>query len=220
MQHLTYQPNNRETWLNTLTRQHIAPHFESKGYTIPDNIRFSCSFSTKGAFRKKNQKTIVAGQCISPFNSGRANHEIIIVPSLPDTMEVVSTLVHELVHATVDHGIIDPLEGNGHKSAFKQCAESVGLTGQMTSTVMGEPLKELANQWLAMMGDYPHEALNLRLKKQSTRNLKCVCKSCGYTLRTSSKWLKLAIPKCPLSHGKMIAYDEDGYIFEVKGEEH
>jgi len=47
-----------------------------------------------------------------------------------------------------------------------------------------------------------------------------VCKSCGYTLRTSSKWLKLAIPKCPLSHGKMIAYDEDGYIFEVKGEEY
>lgn len=37
-------------------------------------------------------------------------------------------------------------------------------------------------------------------KKQTTRMLKCECPQCGYTVRTTRKWLDVAVPVCPV-HG-------------------
>ena len=33
--------------------------------------------------------------------------------------------------------------------------------------------------------------------KQSTRMLKVLCPSCGYTLRTTARWLAVGFPTCP-----------------------
>jgi len=39
-------------------------------------------------------------------------------------------------------------------------------------------------------------------KTQTTRMRKCVCAECGYTVRTTMKWLLVGVPHCPL-HGAM-----------------
>ena len=31
-----------------------------------------------------------------------------------------------------------------------------------------------------------------------TRLLKCRCPACGYTVRVTRKWLKVAVPSCPV----------------------
>ena len=122
--------------------------------------------------------------------------QIMIVPNLADSARVLDVLVHELVHATVGNK-------EGHNHVFKACATAVGLEGKMTSTNAGEWLKALINEWISAEGEYPHSTLSTRYKKQTTRLHKCDCVQCGYTMRISSKWLKLATPRCPLGHGDM-----------------
>ena len=35
--------------------------------------------------------------------------------------------------------------------------------------------------------------------------IKCMCVECGYTVRTSSKWLAIGAPICPVDfHGPML----------------
>ena len=187
---------NRETWLNEITNQFIRPHFQSKGYTIPDTVRMGCSFTSRGAFKRKGQKSTRIGECWSDTASEGGNIEIMISPTIADSVRAVGILIHELCHATV---------GNihGHDNVFKQCAVAVGLEGKMTATTETEALQATIKEWLEVMGEYPHAKLNARMSKQSTRLHKCDCHVCGYTMRISSKWLKLATPRCPLGHGNM-----------------
>jgi hypothetical protein len=189
--------NNREQWLNTITNKYLRPHFASKGYTIPNNIRLSCSQSSKGIHTKKHQKRFTLGQCYPASMSSDNTTEIIIVPSLSDSVRVVDVLIHELCHATVGNK-------EGHNKVFADCAYAVGLEGKPTSTNATEGLKQAILQWVKYEGEYPHATLNATYKKQSTRLHKCDCVHCGYTMRISSKWLKLATPRCPLGHGEML----------------
>jgi len=173
---------NRETYLNYITDTYARPYFESKGYTIPQNIRMSCSLTS----RKQ-----AIGQCWASEASGDNTFEIFIAPSQADSIEVIDTLIHELVHATV--GI-----KAGHGKVFKQCATTVGLEGKMTSASANPELKALIAQWVSEAGQYPHAPLTSSgIKKQSTRMIKCVCDSCGYQVYTSRKWIEVSIPKCP-----------------------
>lgn len=194
----TTKPANREAWLTYMTEQYIRPMFTAKGYTIPEGIKYSCSFSTKGAFKRKGQKRFVAGQCISNRDAqgNHRNFEIVVVPNESNSIEVLDTLIHELCHASV--GL-----NEGHGLVFATCAYAVGLEGKPTSTNASEALKVLLAQWVSEAGEYPHESLQVNMRKQSTRLHKCDCHACGYTMRISSKWLKLATPRCPLGHGDM-----------------
>jgi len=176
------QTLNREAWLGMMTEQYIKPHFQAKGYTIPNNIRMSCSLTS-------TKKSI--GQCWSNLNSGDNHFEIFISPKISDSSRVIDILIHELAHAVV--GI-----RAGHKKPFADCAKSVGLEGKMTATTATTELKVTISQWVAELGEYPHAPLTESgIKKQTTRQLKCVCKSCGYQVYTSRKWIELAMPICP-----------------------
>jgi hypothetical protein len=186
---------NREQWLNLMANKYIRPMFASKGYTIPTNVRLSCSLASGGIHTKKHQKRFTLGECYSPTMSGDNTIEIMIVPTLADSSRVIDVLVHELCHATVGNV-------NGHNSIFGACARAVGLEGKLTSTKAGEWLSALIAEWIKAEGEYPHATLSTRYKKQSTRMYKCDC-ACGYTMRISSKWLKIATPRCPLGHGDM-----------------
>ena len=210
---LTYTPAtpattaNREAWLNTITNRFIRPLFASKGYTIPANVRLSCSLASGGIHTKKHQKKFTLGECYSPTASGDNTIEIMIVPTLADSARVIDVLVHELCHATVGNK-------EGHNKVFGDCARAVGLEGKLTSTHAGEWLKALISQWIEAEGEYPHAKLSTGYRKQTTRLHKCDC-ACGYTMRISSKWLKLATPRCPLGHGDMThdflpEYDYEG----------
>ena len=199
---LTYQPAptstnaNREAWLTLITNKYVRPLFKSKGYTIPANVRLSCSLASSGIHTKKHQKKFTLGECYSPSMSSDNTIQIMIVPTLADSARVIDVLIHELCHATVGNA-------EGHNKVFGLCARSVGLEGKLTSTHAGDWLKAMIEQWVKDEGEYPHSQLNARYTKQSTRNLACKCLKCGYAIRTTSKWLKLAMPKCPLGHGKM-----------------
>ena len=176
------QTLNREAWLGMMTEQYIKPHFQAKGYTIPNNIRMSCSLTS-------TKKSI--GQCWSNLNSGDNHFEIFISPKISDSSRVIDILIHELAHAVV--GI-----RAGHKKPFADCAKSVGLEGKMTATTATTELKVTISQGVAELGEYPHAPLTESgIKKQTTRQLKCVCKSCGYQVYTSRKWIELAMPICP-----------------------
>jgi SprT-like family len=176
------QTLNREAYLNFITDTYIRDHFKAKGYTIPANVRMSCSLtSTKKAI----------GQCWSSLNSADNHFEIFVSPKVADSVEVIDILIHELVHATV--GI-----KAGHKAPFKACAVAVGLEGKMTSASANAELKAIIQSWVDESGQYPHAPLTQSgIKKQSTRMLKCACSACGYQVYTSKKWIELALPVCP-----------------------
>lgn len=195
MTHLENNNANREQWLHSITDKYIRPLFASKGYTIPSNVRLSCSLASGGIHTKAHQKRFTLGECYAPSMSSDDSIQIMIVPTLADSARVIDVLIHELCHATV--GVKE-----GHNNVFKACAVSVGLEGKMTSTKASEWLSAMIAEWVAIEGEYPHATLATRYRKQTTRLHKCDC-HCGYTMRISSKWLKLATPRCPLGHGEM-----------------
>ena len=204
---ITNTNTNREAWLNLVTNRYIRPLFASKGYTIPSNIRLSCSQSSSGIHTKKHQKRFTLGECYPASMSSDNTIEILIVPTLADSIRVIDVLIHELCHATVGNR-------EGHNQVFGNCARSVGLEGKLTSTKASPALESTIKEWIALEGDYPHATLKATYRKQTTRLHKCDC-ACGYTMRISSKWLKIATPRCPLGHGDMAhdfkpEYDDEG----------
>lgn len=189
------QTLNRESYLNYITEQYIRPHFARAGYTIPQNVRMSCSLTS----RKKH-----IGECWSSEASEDKHFEIFIAPKIADSNEVISILIHELVHATVGNQA-------GHGVVFKQCALAVGLQGKMTATTASPELEDQINIWIAEAGEYPHAPLmESGIKKQSTRMIKCVCLACDYQVYTSRKWLDIAMPTCPND-----SCDQMGYQMEL-----
>ena len=115
-------------------------------------------------------------------------------------MEIAGVIAHELVHA-----VLPP--GTGHKGKFPSICKALGLEGKPTSTSPGEQFRATVDPLLRNAGDYPHARLNVTAdgpKKQGTRMLKCVCGECGYTVRTTSKWLDVAGPPlCPCNSEPM-----------------
>ena len=183
---------NRETYLK-LAAEKLADLFAEAGAPIPANVRVSCGWPGGGSRRTR------IGECWSTTASRDGHFEIFISPALAQTSEVLAVLVHELVHAAVG------LEA-GHGAGFRKIAKRVGLVGKMRSTTAGEELAaKLAAIATEIGSEYPHAELvaNGR-KKQTTRMIKCECGSCGYTVRTSSKWLDTwGAPLCPCNSEPM-----------------
>ena len=77
----------------------------------------------------------------------------------------------------------------------------------MTATVPGDELAKDLEKLAVELGPYPHAALSptARVGKQTTRMLKVVCPTDGYTLRTTKKWADLGLPSCPCGKGMELA---------------
>ena len=180
---------NRESYINALATE-LRPLFHSKGATLPDNIRYTCGWPSKGAGSRR-RKTV--GQCFDPSASKDNHHEIIIGMSLDDPMEVAHVLAHELCHAIVG-------TKHGHKGPFRKLALAIGLEGKMTATTAGQEFKRYIQPSLDRLGEYPHAELDYSsVKKQGTRMIKAECAECGYTVRMTRKWLDLGgAPDCPI----------------------
>lgn len=180
----------REQWLNDAVG-HLTGHFEtSGGRRPPKNVRVTCGWPGSKALSRKGRRI---GECWPEEASKGGQFEIFISPFLSDPIEVLETLVHELAHATVGTEA-------GHGKAFSQFARKLGLEGPPTATHAGEDLREMVLRPItAELGEYPHDVLDRDkspTKKQGTRMLKLVCEECGYTARTTAKWLE--------SHGALI----------------
>ena len=112
-----------------------------------------------------------------------------ISPVLADPVKVLDVVVHENVHRIVGLKC-------GHKGAFKRLAESIGLTGKMTSTVAGPELEQKLREMSILLGPYQHDVLRDKetiTKKQGTRMLKFACPSCPNIARQSREAAKIGL---------------------------
>lgn len=181
---------NRETWLNLMVEA-LRGDFEAVGYEIPEGVKVSCGWSSRGAKGKAGNS--VLGECWSPECSAIGNHEIFMSPIDANPLTVGATLVHELIHAVI--GIDEK-----HGKVFAKAAKALGLVGKMKSTTAGADLQGRLADLVEGVGPYPHaelKAMTNGKKKQATRMIKVVCPSCGYTCRIAQAWIDNGLPSCP-----------------------
>jgi hypothetical protein len=189
--------SNREKWLIDATAE-LTPLFIEQGYKVPA-VRVSCGWpSSRGLGNKK----IAIGECWDAKAASDKLHQIFISPRYAqacDACGILPTLAHELAHAIV--GIPE-----GHNKVFGKCVRGIGLEGKLTRAHGGELFLAKAKAIVAKIGEYPHAELKPSgrpTKKQTTRAVKCECKDCGYTVRTTRKWLEFGAPHCPCNSKPM-----------------
>lgn len=175
----------REEWL-TRAIPDLEALIVASGAPALKAVRVTVSWPASG------HKGKAIGECYAPFVSSDGSSQITINPKLNDDIEVLGVLLHELIHASVG------LEC-GHKGAFKRTAKRVGLVGSMKATKAGPDLRVKLVELSGKIGKFPHASMSMavRPKVQSTRMLKIECPDCGYTCRTTSKWIEAGLPTCP-----------------------
>ena len=182
--------HTREAWLTAATDL-LRPAFDTLGKSLPLAIRVTCGFP----LHARRSKAI--GQCWASTASADKTIEIMISPVLAQPLAVLEVLVHELCHATdgaMNHGV-----------AFQKVAADMGLvacgTGKQAwkSTKGNDTFQPRYSVILDTLGDYAHAELvpGAETKTQPTRMLKLCCPSCGYTVRTTAKWVAAGLPVCP-----------------------
>ena len=168
----------REEYLQKAKDELNERVFKQAGYEIPE-VKISCSWALGTA--DKNKKTL--GQCV-PRSWSKANiNEIMIMPTVDDSEQVIDPFAHELVHAVDDNK-------SGHGAGFRKICLAVGLNGsrQMRYACAGDELKQTISEIVKDIGLYPHSELQIhKRKKQSTRMLKVSCTECNFSYRTSRK---------------------------------
>ena len=102
----------REQWLQQAILS-LTPLFKEKGYAVP-KCHVSCGFASTDVKRGH------IGQCWSTKASTDKVNQIFISPALSDSVQVLDTLMHELVHA------VDDCE-NKHGPVFKKMALKLGI---------------------------------------------------------------------------------------------
>lgn len=202
----------REAWLHQAIEA-FRPRFKEIGLPLPASIHVSVGFG----YGAKRESAIILGQCWARRASADGVNHIFISPQEADPAAMLVTLLHELIHAADDCT-------SGHKGPFAAAATQLGFGPPMTKTPPGP---ELAAQVAALaqdLGPFPHAALNPQPKpvpapappgggtpeagppihsgpgKQGTRLIKVTAAACcGYTARTTARWLQTGEPLCP--HG-------------------
>ena len=179
---------NRETWLESMIDKAV-PLFVFFWFNISEireKLKVSCSF-IQGSRGNKLKNAI--GVHYNPTISAEGFHEMMIQPSLSDSVQVVGVLIHEMVHAIQTHLYHNEngfLSVKPHGKEFRKMAIAVGLEGKMTATTESPELKIKIEKWIKEIGIYPHAKMTLNdsRKKQTTRMLKLEC-HCGYIARCS-----------------------------------
>lgn len=188
----------REAWLNALKDRLALALFEPKGHPLPDKLRVSCGWPSRGgtALRKP-----VIGQCWYSDTSEDHAFELFISPTIADAIRAGDVLVHELCHAVLPKHV-------KHGRAFARLAGKMGLEGKPTATIAGPELRALLQELTDEIGPYPHAEIRplVEVKKQTTRMIKAACPECGYTIRVARQWLAVAVPACPV-HGAEMEHD-------------
>jgi hypothetical protein len=176
---------NREDWLS-LGVAELRPFFKSIGHTLPDKVRVTCGFPSKGA-RSRNK---AIGEHWASEASDGSYHEIMISPVVNDPYEVFGILVHELIHSVT--------VGQGHMGDFPRICKKLFLEGKPTATVIGDNFRKNFSALIDSLGDYPHDRLNVSANKktQSTRMLKATCGGCGYVIRLTKTHADKGLPTC------------------------
>jgi hypothetical protein len=190
---MTSKYDTREQWLEAAVIR-LARLFKEINVELPA-VRVSVGWPSKGGTASKGK---VIGQCWNTKTATDGVSQIFISPTLgEDQVKTLGVLVHELVHAWDDCK-------DGHKGEFARVAKLMGLVGKMTESNVGEELHRKLDAIIEDLGEFPHSALvpsemDKQRKKQSTRMIKLqvIDCDCGYTVRTTQKWIDEGMPKCP-----------------------
>ena len=189
-------PLTTHQWLNEFYNTFCTELFKRAGYDVPalDKVDLLYSLPSKGAAR--GQKSQTAGEAWIPELNSLGKYTILLNPAiyiedpLERNLELLGTLIHEVVHITVGNK-------HQHNHVFGKCARAVGLTGPMTSTRNSDELTAQITVWLTENGLCPAGALDLtKRKRQSTRMLKAECEPCNYIVRASKTQLMRGMPLC------------------------
>ena len=133
------------------------------------------------------------GACYPGAASDDGNPHIFIHPVLSDSTRVAGVVVHQLCHVA--------LGNRSHGPPFRRLATAMGLVGKMTKTIEGPLFLAIMPATIDRIGPYPHSALRqlrrLDRKLARTRLVRVHCAACGYLVRTTQRWLMVAVPICP-----------------------
>lgn len=188
---------NRETWLEQAVTL-LAPLFLAHGHQLPEVLHVSVGFPSKRALSNKNRRI---GECWAGRISNDGAPHIFLSPVLDNGVEVLATLVHEIIHAVVG-------TEHGHKAPFVKVMKQLGLEGKPTATSAGANLTAELTTVLDKLGPYPQPKFNaialrqeMDKKKQTTRLLKASCPQPSeepYTVRVTRVHLdNFGPPLCP-----------------------
>lgn len=185
---------SREEWLNAAVDEilgryetEFGNHFGAEGLEHLKHLKVSTGFPSRGGLTK------VIGECWkSKAAADETTHHIFINPRLDDVVQVLATLAHEMIHAADDGE-------HKHRGPFVRCARDIHLEGKATATIAGAAFGEFAREVEKKLGPYEHIALVpiAAEKKQTTRMIKLEADCCGYTVRTTKKWIEIGLPACP-----------------------
>ncbi len=174
---------HREAWLHAATDQ-LRVMFAQKGYVVP-TCQVSCGFASTGV------RSGHIGQCWSRRSSRDGINQIFISPALEDPVEVLDTLMHELVHA------VDDCQ-HKHGKEFKKIAIRMGLQGPMRSAGAGPELKARLQALAQSLGAYPHGRLAVPAKAAARPpRPRARCEACGFEVPMLKKFLHYGPPMCP-----------------------
>jgi hypothetical protein len=179
--------DNRESWLQAGAQALRALVFPDT--MQPPRVWLSVGFPKAAKGRGK-----AIGQCWDgALSTDKAPH-VFIHPTLMDPAAVLTTLTHELVHATV--GV-----EHGHRGAFITLAREVGLCRPWTQTPPGPVLLSQVEDIARVLGPYEHAGLDAPQKPKSknrNRLWTCACGPmvAGHKIRAASDELEVICLKC------------------------
>ena len=163
---------NRESWLRVAYERLRADLLAE----APPVAAVAWSFPSKGA-TSRARRTI--GQCWDGggVRSVEGGHAVLVSPLIEEPVEVLSTLLHEMIHAAVG-------TDKGHRKEFSRVAKRLGFMKPWTQTPMGEELRSRLSSILCNLPPWPSGHLVPAPPKQKGRQQKAVC-GCGRILRVA-----------------------------------
>ena len=186
---------DREQWLtraaHIIQDELITPNLPA-GHQIQNPFRVSVGFPPRS---RANTKTLAV--CIKSTASADQHNEIFVTPAMDDSIEILASLVHELVHQADDCQ-------SGHQNFFARVARRVGLEGKLTATHAGQELQQYLQTIVDDLGNIPHAKIDLSIakKKQTTRLIKVQCVACDWNFRISNTQLNAMTDTTCLSCGR------------------
>lgn len=144
----------REQWLVESVKLIKEQLFDVHEYWLPPIIRISVGLCGGKAI----------GIYMDPEQAEDGSSHIFIDPRLKDPIQILATVVHELVHASVG------VECK-HKGMFVKVIRALGLEGKPTATVCnpGTELYATLTGMSVTLGDFPHATLE-RKKKETKKH--------------------------------------------------
>lgn len=104
-----------------------------------------------------------------------------------------------------DWSVIENKAENGWQVFVRpNVAEKVGALACVVGALQKLGVRLLSREQLSAVGrdwpEYPQPDVTHEHKQQATRLIKCWCRSCGYTVRTTQRWLVGGAPLCPCAN--------------------